>query len=151
MKKLLTILGTVISVIVGGITIYSSTIESYAKRNSDIYSQARILKEQAMDMLFSGMTERYTIEPVELDKLDALLMEKPFLTKIPNSSCKETEDYYRGISAKLKELIKKNNEHILLKKEGGIDIKLDNSDSLSIKMELITLTDDLIKHSEKFK
>lgn len=104
-----------------------------------------------MDMLYSGMTERYTIEPVELDKLDVLLMEKPFLTKIPNSSYKETEDYYRGVSAKLKELIEKNNEYILLKKKDGIDIKLDNSDSLSIKMELINLTDDLIKHSEKFK
>ncbi|MCQ9120394.1 hypothetical protein BKG95_09215 [Rodentibacter pneumotropicus] len=151
MKKFLPILGFVITVIVGGIGIYSSTIESYAKRNSNIYSQARILKEQAMDMLYSGMTERYTIEPVELDKLDVLLMEKPFLTKIPNSSYKETEDYYRGVSAKLKELIEKNNEYILLKNKDGIDIKLDNSDSLSIKMELINLTDDLIKHSEKFK
>lgn len=154
MIRILSILGYISSILAFVsvvITVYSLTIESYSKRNSSIYLQARVLNEQVIDIRFSSMTNRHTIDLIEVYKLDSLLMEKPFITNLPLLSYKESEEYYKQVSNELKKLIQKNNEEILKKRQENVDLNKDNKDSLNIKLSLQDLTDKLIKHTEKFK
>ena len=74
MIRILSILGYISSILAFVsvvITVYSLTIESYSKRNSSIYLQARVINEQVMDIMLSKMTNRHTIDLIEVYKLDS--------------------------------------------------------------------------------
>ncbi|WGE46476.1 hypothetical protein [Actinobacillus equuli] len=135
--------------ILGGVvvffTAYSLTVESYSKRNSSIYLQARLLDEQVKDLFFTNQSQRITIDFIEIYKLESILMEKPILTSSFIPYYRKKEEIYQNSLSKLKILLSKHNEEIFKKKYNKIPIALDDAKSLEIKMELDKITTVLIK------
>ena len=129
------------------LTIYSLTVESYSKRNSAIYLQARIISEQSMDLLFQDLTNRSTIDLLEIYKLEALLMEKPILTSKFFDTYNQKEEKYKESLKKLKDTIQKYNAYRVQMMKEKMDPNLDNEKSLCYKNQMIAICSDIMNTS----